>query len=218
MRGSIRIAKVAGIEIGIHYIWPFIFALVTWLLAANFFPQSSPGYSRLIYWGLGAVSALLFFISVLLHELAHSLYARSRGVPVSSIVLFLFGGVSNLGEESPRAREEFWMALLGPLASLVLAGIFWGSRQLVADGASPLASTLYNLAIMNAGLGTFNLLPGFPLDGGRIFRATVWGLTGDRDAATRLAAILGHVIAWGLIFGGVFYSSTVSSSRASGWR
>jgi Zn-dependent protease/CBS domain-containing protein len=205
MRGSIRIARIAGIYISIHYTWIFIFLLVMWTLSTNFFPQLSPGHPVIVYWGLGALSAVLFFISVLLHELAHSLYARAHGVAVTSIVLFIFGGVSNLPEDPHRAREEFWMALLGPLTSLALAGVFWGLLSLVPDTTAPVASMLYYLAIINALLGAFNLLPGFPLDGGRVFRAIVWGITGDRARATRLAAILGQVVAWGLIFGGVYF-------------
>jgi len=208
MRGSIRIARIAGIDISIHYTWLFIFVLVTWTLSKNFFPLLSPGHSGLVYWGMGALSAILFFISVLLHELAHSLYARAHGVAVTSIVLFIFGGVSNLPEEAHRAREEFWMALLGPLTSLVLAGIFVGFYALVPDKSAPIASMLYYLALINALLGAFNLLPGFPLDGGRVFRAIVWGRTGDRARATRLAAILGIVVAWGMIFGGVYFLIT----------
>ncbi len=204
MRGSIRIARIAGIDISIHYTWFFIFLLVTWTLAANLFPQLSPGHPALVYWGMGALSAILFFISVLLHELAHSLYARAHGVAVTSIVLFIFGGVSNLPEEAHRAREEFWMALLGPITSLALAGIFLGFYTLVTDQTTPIASVLYYLAIGNVLLGAFNLLPGFPLDGGRVFRAIVWGITGDRARATRLAALLGIIVARGMIFGGVF--------------
>ncbi len=204
MRGTLRIARIAGIDISIHYTWIFIFLLVMWMLAVNFFPQLSPGHPTLVYWGMGVLSALLFFLSVLLHELAHSLYARAHGVAVTSIVLFLFGGVSNLPEEAHRAREEFWMALLGPLTSLALAGIFLGLYILLPDKTTPIAQMFYYLMIGNGLLGVFNLLPGFPLDGGRVFRAIVWSRTGDRARATRLAAILGQVIAWGMILGGIF--------------
>ena len=210
MRGTLRIARIAGIDINIHYTWIFIFLLVAWLLGTRFFPLHSPGHPVIVYWGMGALTALLFFTSVLLHELAHSIYARAHGVAVTSIVLFIFGGVSNLPEDAHRAREEFWMALLGPLTSLMLAGICWGLLSLVAATTTPIASMLYYLALVNALLGAFNLLPGFPLDGGRVFRAIVWGITGDRARATRLAAILGHVVAWGMIFGGVYFLFTGS--------
>ena len=125
MKGSLRLGRIAGIEIGIHYTWLLAFALIAWSLAMGFFRQVSPGYSLGTYWIAGIVAALLLFFSVLLHELAHSLVAQARGIPVRSITLFIFGGVSNLEEEAEKPSIEFVMAIIGPVTSLVLALVFW---------------------------------------------------------------------------------------------
>lgn len=175
MRYSIRLIRIAGIDIGIHYSWLFIFLLVSWSLAASYFPSFYEGWATATYWLAGITGALMLFVSVLLHELAHSFVAKSRGMSVSSITLFLFGGVSNLGEEPKKPSIEFFMSIVGPGSSLVLAVIFFGLLQLVGDDQSPLAAILSYLALINALLAAFNLLPGFPLDGGRVLRSIIWG-------------------------------------------
>ena len=204
MRSSIRLFRVAGIDIGIHYTWIFIFALITWSLAQGFFPQAYPGWSTTTYWVTGFVAALLLFVSVLLHELAHSLVARARGLPVRSITLFIFGGVSNLEEEPQQPRVEFVMSIVGPLTSLVLAGVCWGLFKLMAGQSTPVAATLFYLALINALLAGFNLLPAFPLDGGRVLRSILWGTTGSLTKATNIAAISGRVFSWLFIGYGVY--------------
>lgn len=204
MRGSFRLGQIAGIEIGIHYTWLLAFAIISWSLAEGFFPHQYPGWSGGAYWGTGMLAALLLFVSVLLHELAHSLYARSRGMPVHSIVFFIFGGVSNITSEAQRPRDEFFMALFGPLTSLALAALFWGLLQLTSPTGSPLEATLSYLALINALLAAFNLLPGFPLDGGRVLRAIIWGATGSLARATFTTATVGQVFAWLLGGYGVF--------------
>ncbi len=136
---------------------------------------------------------------MLLHELAHSLVARSRGMPVSSITLFLFGGVSNLGEEPKKPSIEFFMSIVGPGSSLVLAAVFWGLFSLMGDDQSPLAAILGYLALINVLLAAFNLLPGFPLDGGRVLRSIIWGSTGDLVKSTNIAATVGRFLGWGMI-------------------
>jgi len=204
MKSSVRLMRIAGIEIGIHYTWILIFVLLSWSLAQGFFPQLYPGWEAITYWITGVVAALLLFGSVLIHELAHSLVARARGMTVNSITLFIFGGVSNLEEEPEKPKVELAMSIVGPLASLALAGIFWGLVQLVGDRQSPLAATLSYLALINAILAGFNLLPGFPLDGGRVLRSILWDRTGNLVKATNMAATVGRFMGWGLIAFGLF--------------
>lgn len=204
MRSSIRLFRIAGIDIGIHYTWIFIFVLIAWSLAQGFFPQAYPGWSTTTYWVTGFVASLLLFVSVLLHELAHSLVARARGLPVRSITLFIFGGVSNLEEEPQQPRVEFVMSIVGPLTSLVLAGVCWGLFKLMAGQSTPVAATLFYLALINALLAGFNLLPAFPLDGGRVLRSILWGTTGSLTKATNIAAISGRVFSWLFIGYGVY--------------
>ena len=204
MRSSFRLFRIAGIDVGIHFSWAFIFILITWSLAQGFFPEAYPGWDATTYWVTGVIAALLLFASVLLHELAHSLVARARGISVNSITLFIFGGVSNLEGEPEQAKAEFYMAIVGPLTSLVLAGVFWGVFQLIQKQESPAAAMLYYLALVNAILGVFNLLPGFPLDGGRVLRSILWGVSGNLTRATNIAATVGRIFGWGLIGFGVF--------------
>jgi Zn-dependent protease/CBS domain-containing protein len=204
MKSSLRLFRIAGIDIGIHYTWILIFVLLSWSLAQGFFPQLYPGWDTITYWITGVVAALLLFVSVLIHELAHSLVAQARGMTVTSITLFIFGGVSNLEEEPEKPKVELAMSIVGPLASLALAGIFWGLVQLVGNQQSPLAATLTYLALINAILAGFNLLPGFPLDGGRVLRSILWDRTGNLVKATNIAATVGRFMGWGLIAFGLF--------------
>ena len=153
---------------------------------------------------IAIISALLLFVSVLLHELAHSLVARARGLPVQGITLFLFGGVSSIAEEPEKPTVELSMAIVGPLTSLILAIIFWVLFQVVGNQATPIAAILYYLALINTLLAIFNLLPGFPLDGGRVLRSILWGTTGDLLKATNIAAMVGRLFGWGLIAFGLF--------------
>jgi len=204
MKSSLRLFRIAGIDVGIHYTWILIFVLLSWSLAQGFFPRLYPGWDTVTYWITGVVAALLLFGSVLVHELAHSLVAQARGITVSSITLFIFGGVSNLKDEPEKPKVEFAMSIVGPLSSLALAGIFWGLLQIVGDQQSPLAATFSYLALVNAILAGFNLLPGFPLDGGRVLRAILWNRTGNLVKATNIAATVGRFMGWGLIAFGLF--------------
>ena len=204
MKNSWRLMRVAGIDIGIHYTWILIFVLLSWSLAQGFFPQLYPGWDTITYWITGVLAALLLFGSVLIHELAHSLVARARGMTVTSITLFIFGGVSNLEEEPEKPKVELAMSIVGPLASLALAGIFWGLVQLVEDQQSPPGGMLTYLALVNAILAAFNLLPGFPLDGGRVLRSIIWDRTGSLVKATNIAATVGRFMGWALIAFGLF--------------
>lgn len=203
MPGSIRLGKIAGIEIDINYTWIIIVVLITWSLATQF-RVIYPGWGTATYWIVGFVAAILLFVSVLLHELAHSLVARSRGLPVSSITLFIFGGVSNLQREPQSPGVEFWMAIAGPITSIVIGVIALLLYLPIAHTASPLAAILDYLAIANILLGIFNLIPGFPLDGGRVLRSIIWKITGNLRTATRVAAVTGEVFAVLFILIGVW--------------
>jgi len=206
MRGSITIGRIAGIEIGVHYTWLIAFFLISWSLARGLFPQLFPGWSLSTYWLVGIGAALLLFVSVLIHELCHSLVAKSRGMKVHSIVLFIFGGVSNLEGEPERAWVEFIMSIAGPASSLVIGGIFYGiafGLASVGDTTSPLFAVMYYLAYINILLAIFNILPGFPLDGGRVLRSIIWGATKNLQLATGIAGNVGRIFGWSLIAVGV---------------
>jgi Zn-dependent protease/predicted transcriptional regulator len=208
---SVELFKVAGIQIAVDYSWIGIFLLVLWSLAAGYFPTEYPGFARSRYWGISALATLLFFASVLIHELAHSLVANRVGQNVRRITLFLFGGMAHLSREPSNAVAEIEIASVGPLTSLALGGIFWVLRAAVegvAAGSLWVAMFKY-LAFINVALAVFNLLPGFPLDGGRILRGFLWYRSGNLRAATASAADWGRGIALGLmalglvqIFGG----------------
>ncbi len=198
--GSLRIARIAGIEIRVHVSWLLIFALVTYSLASAVLPASWSAEKQL---AIAALAALLFFASIVAHELAHSLVARLAGLSVSSITLFLLGGVANLRQEPPGARVELVMAIAGPLTSFAIAGLAWGAGLAAGAALDPAyAGTVTPitdyLTTVNVVVGIFNLLPGFPLDGGRVLRAIVWAVRGERARATEIAARAGQVVAVGI--------------------
>lgn len=206
---SLRIGKIDGIEIRINWSWIIIFVLIAWSLATAFFPIYFPSMSVTADWIVGAISALLLFVSVLLHELGHSITAKSEGIPVHDITLFIFGGVSDIEQEPRTWQDELKMAAAGPLVSLVIGGISWALYAALAGRASaPVVAILLALAFYNLVLAVFNLLPGFPLDGGRIFRAIVWGLTHSLREATNIAVAVGHLFAYLFIFGGLLLALT----------
>ncbi|HLH24754.1 MAG TPA: site-2 protease family protein [Chloroflexota bacterium] len=195
MEGALRLGRIAGIEISIHATWLLAFALVTWSLAGNVFPSTYPRWGQGTYWVVGTIAALLLFVCVLLHELSHSVVARARGMPVSGITLFIFGGVTNLHGEAKRPADEFWMAIVGPLTSFVIGATAWLVLHLLPSGRTPVAGVLSYLAYVNLLLAIFNLVPGFPLDGGRVLRSLVWAITHDMRRATWIAARIGQAIA-----------------------
>ncbi len=206
MRGSWRLGRLWGIEIDIDYSWLLIFGLLTWSLAAGYFPQQYTGWSPWLYWLVGLVTSLAFFASVLAHELSHSLIVKARGGEVRNITLFIFGGVASMTEEPDSPSSEFLMALAGPLASFAVA-LVSGLLSLFLGGLSqPLAAFLGYLAFTNAAVGAFNLVPGFPLDGGRLLRAILWKATGSLKNATRWASYAGQTLAFLLIFLGIWGS------------
>ena len=210
MPGSLRIGKIAGIDIYIHVSWIIILVLLTVSIAIGWFPQLYPGQSTANYWIVSLIAALLLFVSVLLHELAHSLVARRRGLPVKNITLFIFGGVSNIEQEPKDPGIEFQVAVVGPLTS-ILIGVVCFVLQLPLRGTnSPLEEILFYLAVTNLLLGVFNLIPGFPLDGGRVLRSIIWKISGSMRQATRADSITGQVIAYLFIILGIWLFFTVS--------
>jgi Zn-dependent protease len=206
--GRYRFAEsftVRGIELRIDYSWFIVFALVLFSLSLGYFPQLYPNQSSRVYWITGFLATLLFFISVVTHEMSHSFMALRSGVKIHGITLFIFGGMARLSEETDDPRTEFKIAVVGPLTSLMLAGVFW-LIQLALRGEQPsiLVEMFGYLAWVNLALALFNLIPGFPLDGGRLFRAFWWWKTGSVIDATRLAADWGKGFAIVLmIFGGL---------------
>ena len=202
-RHTIPLGKILGISIGLDYSWFVIFALLTWMLAGSYYPEEFKHWSPLLYWLMGAITAIMLFVSVLLHELGHSVIALRYKIPVRSITLFLFGGVAQIGAEPPSAIAEFFIAIAGPLVSLALAVFFYAAQPLVA-GMEPLLGLAKYLAYINMALVLFNLIPGYPLDGGRVLRAIVWAITGDMDRSTLIAAAVGRFCAFLLIFAGTW--------------
>lgn len=190
--------RVAGIQVRIDPSWFLIFLLIAWSLSAGYFPQIEPDQHPAGYWIAGVLAALLFFASVLLHELAHSLVARAYGFEVPTITLFLFGGASQMTREPDRPGQEFWIAIVGPLTSFALGALFFALSGVIAE--PPLVARVVGyLGWINVALGVFNLLPGMPLDGGRVLRAAVWHWTGSRRRASRVSSLAGQGLALGLI-------------------
>lgn len=216
MRTDMRLGSIAGISININVSWLIIVVLLTASLAMGWFPATVKGLPGWLYWATAVITALLFFASVLAHELAHSMVARRRGLPVKSITLFVFGGVSNIEREPQSAGVEFQMAFVGPLASLAIGG----ATMLVAIAAAALGWPPLLVAVFvymgwaNLLLGAFNLIPGFPMDGGRVLRAIIWRLTGSLRKATQWATYVGQAVAYLMIFAGVWLF--FGSSRVDG--
>ncbi|MCX6022870.1 MAG: site-2 protease family protein [Chloroflexi bacterium] len=202
MGWSLQVGRIGGISIRIHPSWLIVFFLISWSLAL-YYPSVDPAFSGGTAWLMGIISALLLFVSVLIHELSHAFAARARGMNVHSIVLFLFGGVSNLTTEPRSASGEFMISVVGPLTSLVLAGLCAIAAMLVGAANPAVTAVLEYLAIINLLLGLFNLIPGFPLDGGRVLRSIIWQFTGSLPRATRIATGVGQAVAYGFIILGI---------------
>lgn len=201
MGGGFRLGSILGFEIRIDYSWFIIFFLILWSLSAGFFPQVLPDRDTAVYVAMGIAGALLFFGSILAHELSHSLVARAKGIPVEGITLFLFGGIAHTRLEAEDPSDEIQIAGIGPLLSFVLGAVFWGIGWLGGrlGWPAPVNQVALYLGFINVLLAVFNLLPGFPLDGGRLFRALVWRATGDVTKATRWATTGGKALGYGLM-------------------
>ena len=203
MGGTLRLLTVRGIPISIHASWLIIFALLTWMLAVGYFPETLPDQPAVANWVNGLVASLLLFVSVLLHELSHSFVAVAHGLSVRGITLHVFGGVSELGDEPPSARAEFLIAVVGPLTSFAIAGMLWAASRAGAVPAGSPAAIVDYLVFFNVAVGVFNLIPGFPLDGGRLLRAVVWRWKGSLARATEIASRVGGGFAIALMVLGV---------------
>jgi Zn-dependent protease/CBS domain-containing protein len=217
LRGDLKLGRIFGIEVDLNWSLIFIFLLITWSLASGFESIHS-NWTTGLSWGVAVLAAILFFASILAHELAHSLVARTQGVPVRRITLFLFGGVSDIQREPPSPKAEFLITIVGPLTSIVLGIIFIAvstiplnelistSSQVNTNSLSslgPIPTLLFWLGPINILLGIFNLVPGFPLDGGRVLRSILWAATDDVRKATRWASYAGEGVGWLMIAGGV---------------
>lgn len=200
---SLSLGRVMGIPIRLHPSWFIIFALVTVSLSWQYFPRAYPNWDKVLYWEVGLATSLLFFASVVAHELAHSWFSQRQGIPVRSITLFIFGGVARISREAPLPRQELAMAAAGPISSLVLAGLFALVRWLVGPYNEPIAALAAWLFNINVILAVFNLIPGFPLDGGRVLRAILWKTMGSYKRATRWASRVGQGVAYSFIVGGI---------------
>jgi Zn-dependent protease/CBS domain-containing protein len=204
MGNALRLGRLAGIEIKLDYSWFIVFVIVTWSLAVHYFPGVQPGWSPAVYWLIGAVTSVLFFASVLAHEMAHSIVSRLQGVPVRDITLFIFGGAARISQGPRRPRDEFLMAVVGPVMSVALAVAFGLLWWLSRASDSPFHVLTGWLSGTNFALALFNMIPGFPLDGGRVLRAIAWSVTGNLRRATRVACTVGRVVAFGFIVFGIW--------------
>jgi Zn-dependent protease/CBS domain-containing protein len=208
MKAQIKLGRIFGIKIGLHYSWLIIALLIAFSLAGHF-GAAHPDWGRGVIWGMAIVTALLFFAAIVAHELSHAMVARRRGLPVRSITLFALGGVAQLEKDAEDATTEFLVSIVGPIASaaigfvcLMLAWLLgW---TMTAGPTTPLMEMLVWLGYINIGLAIFNMLPGFPMDGGRVLRAIVWWHTGSAQRATRIASVTGQGIALAFIIFGIF--------------
>ena len=208
MHSQIRLGRIAGIEIGLHYSW-FIIALLIAFSLASHFHAISPEWNLALVWTCAVVTAICFFIALLLHELAHSIVARSRGLRVRAITLFALGGVSQIESEAADAKSEFWIAIVGPLTSLLIGLVLIGGVHLSGgfhgtEPANPIVAVVLWLGYINIALAAFNMIPGYPLDGGRVLRALLWWITKNAERSTRWASQVGQVVAFFFILSGLF--------------
>lgn len=212
---TLRLFSLFGFEVKIDLSWLIIIALVVWSLSAAVFPQQYPDLDWPTYLAMGLGAAVGLFVSIVFHELCHSLVARRYGLPMKGITLFIFGGVAEMSEEPPSAKAEFMMAIAGPLSSVLLAGLAFGASWLVllAEGPETVAGVLGWIALINAILVAFNMIPGFPLDGGRVLRSILWRIKGDLRSATQTASRIGSAFGMALIGLGFF---TLLFGRALG--
>lgn len=196
MGGAFNLGKIFGIQLRLHYSWFIIFALLAFALVA---PHWSSGF----WWAIGIITCLLFFASVIAHELAHSLVGRANGIPIKSITLFIFGGIAQMTKEAASPNAELKMAAAGPACSAAIGGMCFLIWFFNPGMSEPVANMVWWLAVMNFALAAFNMIPGFPLDGGRVFRSVLWRFTGDYKRSTRIATQVGQGVGYAFIGGGI---------------
>ena len=208
MNSNVKLGRISGIEIGLHYSWFIIAALIVFSLGEHF-RQVNPDWGAGEIWTTALFTAVLFFVTLLLHEFAHSLVAQSRGLKVKAITLFALGGVSQIQDDATDAKTEFWVAIAGPITSLIIGfgclgvalGLGW---QRSTEPHTPVTGVLVWLGYINISLAIFNMIPGFPLDGGRVLRSIVWAITKNADRSTQIAARVGQVVAFLFILDGIW--------------
>lgn len=208
MQAQVKLGRIAGISVGLHYSW-FIIALLITLSLAEHFRTVTPRWSSTVVWSAAVVTGVLFFVALLLHELAHSLLAKARGLRVRAITLFALGGVSQIESEASNAKSEFWIAIVGPLTSLAIGLVCLWIARLTGwlpgtEPSVPAIAVLLWLGYINMMLAAFNMIPGYPLDGGRVLRALIWGITRNADRSTQLASQVGQAVAFIFIFLGLY--------------
>ena len=199
----ISVGRILGIPINVDYSWFLIMIFLTWILADSFFPTEYKNWTQAEYWSIGFLTSILLFMSILFHELGHSVIAKKYKIKVKRITLFIFGGVAEIANEPPKSSAEFWIAIAGPIASFVLVAFFALMASLF-NGNEYFSASFKYLAYINFILAVFNLVPGFPLDGGRVFRAIVWAVTKNFKKATRIAATVGRFFGFFFIVLGLF--------------
>jgi Zn-dependent protease/predicted transcriptional regulator len=207
MKAQIKLGRIFGVEIGLHYSWFIIAFLITFSLATQF-SQTNRDWSDSLRWGVAIATAVFFFAAIIVHELSHALVAKMRGLPVRAITLFALGGVAQIEKEAEDAKTEFWMGIVGPITSFVIGGICLGIAYALGwtppgFPVRPLPAMLMWLGYINISLAIFNMIPGFPLDGGRVLRGVIWWVTGNANRSTRIAARVGQFIAFAFIIFGV---------------
>lgn len=205
MPSSFKFGKIGGIEVGVHWSWIPIFLIFTWLFATGTLDHFFPHWSAAAKWTAGAVTSAIFFASLLAHELAHSFVARSKGLDVRGITLFFIGGVSNLGGEPRSAGDEFVISVVGPLTSLAMGAVFAVGWLAIHSFSPGIAGVSAQLAVINATLAAFNMVPGFPLDGGRVFRSLIWQRTHSLHRATYIASMAGEGVGYLLVAAGILF-------------
>jgi Zn-dependent protease/predicted transcriptional regulator len=208
VQAQVKLGRIAGISVGLHYSW-FIIALLITLSLAEHFRTVTPRWSSTVVWSAAVVTGVLFFVALLLHELAHSLLAKARGLRVRAITLFALGGVSQIESEASDAKSEFWIAIVGPLTSLALGLVCLWIARLTGwlpgtEPSVPAIAVLLWLGYINMMLAAFNMIPGYPLDGGRVLRALIWWITRNADRSTQLASQVGQAVAFIFIFLGLY--------------
>ena len=208
MKSHIKLGRIGGVELGLHYSWLVIAALITFSLVTRFH-STNPDWNTATVWVSAIVTGVLFFVGLFAHELSHAMVAKSRGLPIRRITLFFLGGVAQIEREAQDASTEFWMAISGPIASVVFGAICFSLAHALgwqwgANPQAPPAAVLVWLGYINMALAAFNLIPGFPMDGGRVLRAIIWGATGNGDKATRIAAGIGQGVGWLFVVWGIF--------------
>jgi Zn-dependent protease/predicted transcriptional regulator len=208
MEAQIKLGRIFGIKIGLHYSWLIIALLIAFSLAAHFGTEH-PNWDRNVIWGLSIITALLFFAAIVAHELSHALVAQRRGLPVRSITLFALGGVAQFEKESEDAKTEFLVSIVGPITSAIIGFVclmlaYLLGWTMMTEPSTPLMAMLVWLGYINLGLAVFNMLPGFPMDGGRVLRALIWWATGSAERAIRIASLTGQAVAFGFIILGIY--------------